>query len=163
MMRRKPAQPSRRRTGVLALLLPMLVACAGWPGGAAGTDPASGASAQSSTEQPKLVTPTELRFRLERFADGLAEALSSPIDDILASEPDIRKRKIILEAKYAFHSNAVFIASGPYPSVSLLDMVVFVNVLRASIERDGRRMFGEAIHPISRAARKYEEEVWELA
>ncbi len=163
MMRRKTALSSRRRRLLPALLLPLIFACAGWPGGASGTDPASGASAQSSTEQPKLVTPTELRFRLERFADGLAEALSSPLDDLLASEPDIRKRKIILEAKYAFNSNAIFIASGPYPSVSLLDMVVFVNVLRASIERDGSRIFGEAVHPVLRAARKYEAEVWELA
>jgi hypothetical protein len=147
----------------LLVFLPLLFACAGWPGGASGTDPAAGASAQANEEQPKLVTPTELRFRLERFADGLAEALSSPLDDLLATEPDIRKRKIVLDAKYSFSSNAVFIASGPYPSVSLLDMVVFVNVVRASIDRDGQRMFGEAIHPLSRAARKYEGEVWELA
>jgi hypothetical protein len=146
---------------VIVVLLPLVFACASWPGGASGTDPA--ASAQANEEQPKLVTPTELRFRLERFADGFAEALSSPLDDLLATEPDIRKRKIVLNAKYSFNSNAVFIASGPYPAVSLLDMVVFVNVVRASIERDGRRVFGEAIHPLSRAARKYEAEVWELA
>ena len=63
---------------VLVVLLPLVFACASWPGGASGTDPA--ASAQANEEQPKLVTPTELRFRLERFADGLAEALSSPLD-----------------------------------------------------------------------------------
>jgi len=163
MMRRETAAPGRRRKGLLVLLLPLVFACAGWPGGAAGTDSAADASAQSHSEQPKFVTPTELRFRLQRFADGLAEALSSPLDELLANEPDIRKRKIILEAKYAFNSNAIFIAAGPYPSVSLLDMVVFVNVLRASIERDGNLILGKAVHPGSRAARKYEEEVWALA
>ena len=42
-------------------------------------------------------------------------------------------------------------------------MVVFVNLLRASIERHGPSIVGDAIGPIVRVARQYEREVWKLS
>ena len=147
-------------TTVLALLVPcavIVIAC---------TNPAAARrekSAATKDETEKTISPLELRLRLQRFADGFSEALAQPLDELLAVEPDIAKRKIIIEAKYAYSSNALFIASGPYPAVSLLDMVVFVNLLRVTIEREGHEIVGDAIEPLARAARRYQKQVWELS
>ena len=154
----RAAGACRWKTSVLALLVPcavIVIACAS-PAAARRDKPAK-------DETEKTISPIELRVRLQRFADGFSEALAQPLDEILADEPDIAKRKIILEAKYAFSSNALFIASGPYPAVSLLDMVVFVNLLHVTIEREGHEIAGDAIEPLARAARRYQKQVWELS
>ena len=152
---------ARSRVSVLlTMCLLVSLACAGWPGVPSGAR----SDAASTRENVKpLISPTELRFRVQRFADGLSEALAQPLDVLLAKEPDIAKRKLLLEAKYAYSSNALFIASGPYPAVSLLDMVVFVSLLSDSIETHGSAIVGDAIGPISRVARQQEREVWEFS
>jgi hypothetical protein len=145
---------------ILGALAWLSLGCAGWPGV---PQPDATASPSVAAKLDEGVSPTELRLRLQRFADGLSEALAGPLDQLLAGEQEVAKRKLIVEAKYAYSSNALFIASGPYPAVSLLDMVVFVNLARASIERESRLFSGVHYDELLRAARKYEGEVWQLS
>jgi hypothetical protein len=160
-----PQSPSRilarQLLAPLALLALLLPGCAVWPGGATPMPEVEVTSIRKDAAPASgKITRQELRFRLERVADSFYEEIAEPLDEIINGEANLERRRIALEAKYIFGSNAILIASGPYPAVSMLDMVVFLTLSRMMVEDVAVQALGPAGRAVIDVARKYEQQGW---
>jgi hypothetical protein len=121
-----------------------------------------------STEPSEKVAPrapeAELRLRLQRLADEFQQAVSEPLDEVLASDASLARRKLALDMKYVYGSTAYTIAAGAHASVAVLDMMVFISLTRDTIERWGVEYMGKRQTNLLLAIfREYEEKIWAIA
>jgi len=77
---------------------------------------------------------SELRLRLERFADRYTDGMAWELDRIATLTSDPVARRAAMDHALAYPTAAIMIASGPEPAVSLLDMLVFITLVRTSLE-----------------------------
>jgi hypothetical protein len=150
---------------LLTLGMAILPACALSPTGSSAEEaPVQILGARSAESRSQRVSDQELRFRLQRFSDYYTALMWEPLDAIIESDLGLVPRREALEAKYSFGSNAMLIASSPFPAVAVLDMVVFVSLTRAMLERAAPEIVGEeAAAAVVVGARLAEEEAWVLA
>jgi hypothetical protein len=156
-----------KRAALLSLLC-LLTGCAGiWPN--TGGPTLQRAELETKQERPKAkiearASEQELRLRLQRFADEFQQAVSEPLDEVLASDTSLERRKLALDMKYVYGSTAFTIAAGAHSSVAVLDMMVFVSLTRDTIERWGVKYAGKTqTERLLLIFRHFEKRIWNLA
>jgi hypothetical protein len=76
----------------------------------------------------------ELQQELERFATQFSDRVTQAAERLERS-PRERVRDEALKKSLLYVSSAIEIATGPYPEVNILDMVVFIRLARTVLER----------------------------
>jgi hypothetical protein len=90
----------------------------------------------------------ELQQEIERFTTQFTDRVTQAMDTLAQSDrPDVRQEA--LRKNLLYQSSAVEIATGQFPVVNLLDMIVFVRLCRAVLERHWiPTLYGEAGRPV---------------
>jgi hypothetical protein len=105
----------------------------------------------------------ELQQDVERYASQLTERVTQALEPLERS-PDAAISDTALRQNLLSASAAVDIATGPFPEVNLLDMLVFVRLSRGVVEEYWvPEVYGAAGEDLEDAYRKSEEELWSLA
>lgn len=111
------------------------VACAGWPGTGTRVPAAIEYQEVRATQRETGTMETrEVRTRIQRFADRYAEGMAWPLDDLAARATRLEVRRAAMDQALAYSSAAFMIASDPEAGVALLDLLVFVSLVRMSLE-----------------------------
>jgi hypothetical protein len=106
--------------------------------------------------------PVEVQQTLLRFADEYSTRMVIGVDKLQrgTNAPDPAE---ILKWKIALGTENVSIASGQNAVANLLDMTVFVTMMRTALEdRWQPEVFGESARPMLESARNGETEIWRL-
>lgn len=108
------------------------------------------------------MTQAELQQDVQRFTSdlmfGVAEAVA-PIE----AHPDPEVRRTGLRRVLVYHSTALDIATGPFPEINLVDMLVFVSLSRRVLEQHWvPEVFGQYGKPLAETFAKLERELWTL-
>jgi hypothetical protein len=126
----------------------------------AGISMFTSASARSSTSPNQVELQQEIQRVVSVFAERVAQTADLPADRL--HEP--ARQQELLHRVLLYTSSALDIATGPYPEVNTLDMVVFTNLCRDALERHWiPQGLGEDGRALVAAFTKTEEELWLLA
>jgi hypothetical protein len=105
----------------------------------------------------------ELQQDVERYASQLTERVAQALERLERS-PSAAISDAALKHDLLCASAAVDIATGPYPEVNLLDMIVFVRLSREVVEEYWvPSVYGAAGADLQDAYRQSEEELWSVA
>jgi hypothetical protein len=109
------------------------------------------------------VDPVELQQRLLRFTDQFSGGILAKVEKLRRGTRAIEPAEL-LKLKIVFATEASSIASGPNAFANLLDMIVFVTLLRTTVETYWQpNVYGESARPLLEASRVFETEIWKLA
>jgi hypothetical protein len=101
----------------------------------------------------------ELQRFTTRFTDRVVQAA-----EVLERSPNQRVRDEALRKTLGYVSSAIEIASGPYPEIDLLDMVVFVHLCRTVLDKHWiPALYEEEGYDLSDAFARAEGELNEIA
>jgi hypothetical protein len=106
--------------------------------------------------------PVEVQQTLLRFADEYSTRMVIGVDKLRrgTNAPDPAE---ILKWKIAINTETVSIAAGQNAVANLLDMTVFVTMMRTALEERWQpEVFGETARPMLESARNGETEIWRL-
>jgi hypothetical protein len=106
--------------------------------------------------------PVEVQQTLLRFADEYSTRMVIGVDKLQrgTNAPDPSE---ILKWKIALNAETVSIAAGQNAVANLLDMTVFVTMMRTALEERWQpEVFGESARPMLESARNGETEIWRL-
>jgi len=105
----------------------------------------------------------EMQESLLRFADEYSMRMVGGVDN-LRRGTDALSPAEVLELKIAIGSETWFIASGPNAVADLIDMTVFVAVMRMTLEDYWQpKVFGKSALPMLAYSRSAEADIWKLA
>jgi hypothetical protein len=101
--------------------------------------------------------------RLLRFADEFSAGMIAGVEKLRRGTNAIGPAEE-LKWKIVFATETSSIASGPNAFANLLDMTVFVNVVRITVESHWRpNVYGESARPLLDSCRNFETQIWEFA
>lgn len=105
----------------------------------------------------------ELRQQLQRFSTVFVDRVTQATEDLERSRRK-RVRDEALRKNLRYISSAVEIAAGPFAGVNLLDMMAFIRLSRATLERHWiPELYGEEGARLSEVFARSDEELSELA
>src|SRR5258708_6135511 len=106
---------------------------------------------------------TELQQDLQRYAAQFSERVTQAMGDLERS-PSPTVSDAALKRNLLYASSAVDIATGSFPEVNLLDMIVFVRLSRAVLEQYWiPEVYGPDAKDLSSVFEKSEDELWCIA
>lgn len=106
------------------------------------------------------VNPEEVQHALLRFADEFSAQVSVGVDQLRRGTNAIRRAES-LKWKTALGTETCSLASGPSPVANLLDLTVFVTVIRMALEEQWQpNIFGESAQPLLASCRDAEAKIW---
>jgi hypothetical protein len=107
--------------------------------------------------------PVEVQQVLLRFAEEYSTRMVVGVDELRRGTNALSLPEA-LQWKIALGTEVCAIASGPNAVANLLDMTVFVTVMRMVFEDHWQpRVFGESARPMLEGCRNAETEIWRLA
>lgn len=109
-----------------------------------------------------IADPVEVQQQLLRFADEYSTRMVIGVDKLRrgTNAPDPAE---ILKWKIALGTETVSIAAGQNAVANLLDMTVFVTMMRTALEERWQpEVFGESARPMLESSRNGETEIWRL-
>ena len=120
-------------------------------------------SIRPGKKDPSAVDPVELQQNLLRFADEFSIRMMIGVEKLRRGTNALSPSET-LQWKSAFGTETCAIVSGPNAVASLLDMTVFVTVVRAALEEHWQpKAFGESAGPMLESCRNAEAEIWRFA
>ncbi len=111
-----------------------------------------------------VLTPElELQHEIQRFTSRFVDRITQGAENLQeSSRSAVRDQAMQKNLLYA--SSAMEIATGPSAAVNLLDLVVFVHLCRAVLERHWiPSLYGDAGHELAHAFERSEQELSEIA
>lgn len=120
-----------RATGYFLVFVGVLAGCAS--PGMGGSEKVQFGGSDAGGEDAGQISQAELQEDLQRFTSQLIERISQAAEPLVQSGPR-STRESALKRLLRYASSALDIASGPYPEVNLLDMLVFVRLNRQALE-----------------------------
>ncbi len=107
--------------------------------------------------------PVEVQQRLLRFADQYSTGMITGVEKLRRGTNAIGPAEV-LKWKILFATETSSIASGPNAFANLLDMTVFVTLVREAVENYWQpQVYGESAEPLLETCRASETEMWKLA
>jgi len=109
------------------------------------------------------VDPVEVQQTLLRFADEYSMRMIDGVNHLRHGTNALSPAET-LQTKIALGTETCSIVSGPNAVANLLDMTVFVTVMRMALEDHWQpKVFGESALPLLEYSRSAETEIWRLA
>lgn len=109
------------------------------------------------------VTQVEVQQDVQRFASQFIDRMNQAFTP-LAEEGEPHRREIALRLGVAYLSSALDIASGPYPEINLVDMIVFMKLSGDALETHWIPVtFGDEGRELLKAFRQSETQIWEIS
>ncbi len=138
----------------------LLVACGGGGASAFGRDVRVGAV---SGERGAIVTQAELQQDVERFVSEFMFDVAHAMRSVEES-PETRLRALGHRRTLIYYATSLDIASGPYPELNVVDMLVFVALARGALEEYWiPTEFGARGRPLLDAFTRAEERMWHVS
>lgn len=110
-----------------------------------------------------LADPVEMQQQLLRFAEEFSTRIILGVDQ-LQRGTNALERSEVLRWKIALSTETCAIATGPNAIASLLDMTVYVTVMRTVLEEHWQpKVFGASAEALVQSCRNAEKEIWQLA
>jgi hypothetical protein len=110
-----------------------------------------------------VVTQFEMQQAIERFTGDFLDNIVGALEPLERSGR-VELRREALRRVLVYASSALDITSGPLPEVNVLDMVVFIRLSKASIERHWvPEVFGSEANALLVAFAESEDRAWQLA
>jgi hypothetical protein len=110
----------------------------------------------------KAADPVEVQDNLLRFTDAFTMRTILGIERLRHGTNEVNAAEV-LQWKIAFTSETTSIASGPNAIANLLDMTVFVTVMRMALEEHWQpNIFGESAASMLDSCRNAEAEIWQM-
>jgi hypothetical protein len=106
----------------------------------------------------------ELQQEIERFSTQFCDRVTQATESLERSSvaPEVRDEALRKNLRYV--SAAMEIATGPFPEVNLLDMIVFVRLCRAVLERHWiPALYGSRGHELAEVFARSDEELSDVA
>jgi len=115
------------------------------------------------TRRGPPVSQVELQQDVQRFTSDFLSHLGEASEHMYqASEP--REREIALRRVLVYASNALDIATGPFPEINVADMVVFVSLCRDAYDRHWQpEVFGDDGQAVADTFAEAERQVWAMS
>ena len=111
-------------------------------------------------KDPAAVDPVEMQQTLLRFSDEFSTRMLIGVEKLRRGTNALSPSEA-LQWKSAFGAETCAIVSGPNALASLLDMTVFVTVVRAALEEHWQpKVFGESARPMLESCRHAEADIW---
>lgn len=105
----------------------------------------------------------EVQESLLRFADEYSMRMVGDVDNLRRGTDTLSPAEV-LQLKIAIGSETWSIASGPNAVADLIDMTVFVTVIRMTLEDYSQpKVFGQSALPMLAYSRSAEADIWKLA
>jgi hypothetical protein len=157
-----PRPGTRHRLLYLSLLLLALSAdCGGLQGAVPILGQLFPGNSGKMNKQTELLV--EVQESLLRFADEYSMRMVGGVDN-LRRGTDALSPAEVLELKIGIGSETCSIASGPNAVADLIDMTVFVTVMRMTLEDYWQpKVFGKSALPMLAYSRSAEADIWKLA
>jgi len=109
------------------------------------------------------VDPVDVQQKLLRFADEYSTRMTLGVDKLRRGTNELDPAEA-LRWKLMLGTETCSIASGPNAVADLLDLTVFVTVMRTALEDYWQpKVFGESAQPMLESCRNAETEIWQLA
>ena len=109
-----------------------------------------------------IADPVEVQQHLLRFADEFFMRITLGADQLRRGTNAVDPAEV-LQWKIRLGTETCSIASGPSAVADLLDMTVFVTVLRADLEEHWQpKVFGDSAQPMLESCRNAEADIWRL-
>jgi hypothetical protein len=110
----------------------------------------------------KAIDPVAVQQTLLRFAGEYSMRMTDSVDQLRRGTNALSPAEI-LQTKIALATETCSIASGPNAVANLLDMTVFVTVMRMALEEHWQpEVFGESARPLLEYSRSADAEIWRL-
>jgi hypothetical protein len=144
---------------ILPLLLLALLGC----GVAKGVVEMPGKAIGISSSEDPAAALIDLQQKLLRFTDSFQTSLAASLERIRRDGNKV-DAKLVLQWKLVPSQTAITIASGANAQVNLLDMTVFVTLLRMAVETRWKPdVVGDVARSLQDACRDAEEDIWKLS
>jgi hypothetical protein len=160
-------QTNQTRSGLVRLALAFILLIAGLGTGCRLSQSVveitgAGTSIGTSGEKGKPPDPVEMQQTLSRFADEFSKRMFLDIEKLRLGTNALEPAEM-LQWKIALANATYSIASAPNPIANLLDMTVYVTVVRMSLEEYWQpKVFGESAQPMLESCRNAETDIWRL-
>jgi hypothetical protein len=113
-------------------------------------------------QSKNAIDPVDLQEKLLRFADDFFVRVTLDPDRLRRGTNALDPAEV-LQWKIRLGTETCSIASGPNAVADLLDMTVFVTVLRADLEEHWQpKVFGDSAQPMLESCRNAETDIWRL-
>jgi hypothetical protein len=114
-------------------------------------------------QKKSLADPVEVQQQVLRFAEEFSTRISLGVDQLQRGSNALERAEM-LRWKIALNAEIYAIATGPNAVANLLDMTVFVTVMRTVMEEHWQpKVFGTSAQALVESCRNAETEVWHLA
>lgn len=115
-------------------------------------------------EGPGAMTRAELQSEVMRFADRFAVTFAQVGDELRRRATNPQVRAAVQKQKVRYVSTALHVATGPNPEINLLDMLVFVTLVRIVGEQYWvPQVYGDMGTALLKALRTLEADIWSIA
>jgi hypothetical protein len=115
----------------------------------------------SSSEDPAAAL-IHLQQKLLRFTDSFQTGLAASLERVRSSSKP-EESKTLLQWKVVLSSSAISIVSGANAQINLLDMTVFVTLVRMAADARWPTASGASSVPLRDTCREAEEDIWRLS
>jgi hypothetical protein len=99
---------------------------------------------------------------VQRFADSYASTVAQAVDDLELNETRPDTRIEALRWKLSQATSAFIDATGPNPTLNMLDLIVLASVSRMVMEDERARFFGAAGDNLLETHRRLEANAWDI-
>ncbi|MEK7779889.1 MAG: hypothetical protein AAB370_00140, partial [Verrucomicrobiota bacterium] len=114
-------------------------------------------------QKKSLADPVEVQQQVLRFAEEFSTRIIISVDQLQRGSNALERAEV-LRWKIALSAEIYAIATGPNAVANLLDMTVFVTVMRTVIEEHWQpKVFGTSARALVESCRNAETEIWQLA
>ncbi len=126
--------------------------------------PAKAVTAITPGKDKDAVDPLDLQVQLQRYTDDFTTRSADTLDEYARRVGTEPAHVQALQLKIASSSSVISIASGPNPTISLLDLVSIASLSRLSVEEYWMTTTnGPAFQPWLEVSRVLETNAWQLA
>jgi hypothetical protein len=110
------------------------------------------------------VSQAELQQEVQRIVAVFMDRVSQAGDPLVDEARESKNKEDLLQRVLLYNSSALDIATGPFPEINLLDMLVFTHLCRNALERHWIPVrLGQSGEPLVAAFALAEQDLWDTA
>ena len=109
------------------------------------------------------VSQVELQQNIQRVATGFMDRIVQSGAPLTSDAPRLAHEEIMMRRVLVYNASALDIATGPFPELNTLDMLVFAMLCRGALEQHWIPQLGEEGKPLLLAFTDLERDMWNIA
>ena len=111
----------------------------------------------------RRVTQVELQQNVQRVATAFIDRIAQSGVSLSPDAPRPAHEEAMVKRVLVYSASALDIATGPFPELNTLDMLVFAMLCKDALERHGSASLGKTGEPLLVAFADLEKDMWDIA